>query len=108
MPIPTRITHRQQLFSKTASTTPHINTLYSDRRRSHEPTNCIKMSTDIKTNKQTVPLLFLTNACHILNKMDELSSVAEINDPDLICISETWLDESDPSIYDGVISIGSN
>ena len=27
MPIPTRITHRQQLFSKTASTTPHINTL---------------------------------------------------------------------------------
>jgi hypothetical protein len=37
--------------------------------------------------------------------MDELSSVAEINYPDLICISETWLD---PSIYDGVISIGSN
>ncbi|CAB3977333.1 Hypothetical predicted protein [Paramuricea clavata] len=105
MPIPTRITHRQQLFSKTASTTPHINTLYSDRRRSHEPTNCIKVSTDIKTNKQTIPSLFLINACHILNKMDELSSVAEINGPDLICISETWLD---PSINNGVISIGPN
>ncbi len=64
--------------------------LYSNRRRSHEPTNGIKISTDTKTNKQTVPSLFLTNACHILNKIDELSSVAEINDPDLICISESW------------------
>ncbi|CAB4002548.1 Hypothetical predicted protein [Paramuricea clavata] len=33
--------------------------------------------------------------------MDELSPVAEINDPDLICISETWLD---PSILDLTIS----
>ena len=104
--IPTiTLTNRQQLFSKTANTTPHINMLYSNRRRSHEPTNCIKISTDTKTNKQTVSSLFLTNACHILNKIDELSSVAEINDPDLICISESWLDSS---ISDGIISIGSN
>ena len=93
--IPTiTLTNRQQLFSKTANTTPPINMLYSNRRRSHEPTNCIKISTHAKTNKQTVPSLFLTNACHILNKIDELSSVAEINDPDLICISESWLDSS--------------
>ena len=32
-------------FSETANTTPHINMLYSNRRRSHEPTNCIKIST---------------------------------------------------------------
>ncbi len=79
--------------------------LYSNRGRSHEPTNCIKISTDTKTNKQTVPSLFLTDACHILNKIDELNSSMEINDPDLICISESWLDSS---VSDGIISIGSN
>ena len=65
--------------------------------------NCIKISTDTKMSKQTVPSVFLTNACHILNKIDELSAIVEINGPDIVCISESWLD---CSISDSIVSIG--
>ena len=67
------------------------------------PSNCIKISTDTKMSKQSVPLVFLTNACHILNKIDELSAIVEINGPDIVCISESWLD---CSISDSIVSIG--
>ena len=54
-------------------------------------------------SKQTVPSVLLTNACHILNKIDELGSIVEINGPDIICITESWLGLS---ISDNIISIG--
>ena len=53
------------------------------------PSNCIKITTDTKMSKQTVPSVFLTNARHILNKIDELSAIVEINGPDIVCIFES-------------------
>ena len=78
----------------------HLNTMNS---RTSTPSNCIKISTDTKMSKQTVPSVLLTNACHILNKIGDLSSIVEINGPDIICITASWLD---PSISDSIISIG--
>ena len=77
--------------------------LTTTNTRMSVPSNCIKISTDTKMSKQTVPSVFLTNACHILNKIDELSAIAEINGPDIVCISESWLD---CSISDSIVSIG--
>ena len=54
--------------------------------RTSTPSNCIKISTDTKMSKQTVTLLHLANACYILNKVDEFSSIVEINGPYIICI----------------------
>ena len=38
------------------------------------PSNCIEISTDTKMSKQSVPSVYLTNACHILSKIDELQN----------------------------------
>lgn len=57
------------------------------------PVTVLRYPTILKCVKN-VPSLLLTNACHILNKIDELSAIVEINGPDIICISESWLDSS--------------
>ena len=71
--------------------------------RTSTPSNCIKTSTDTKMSKQTVTLLHLANACYILNKVDEFSSIVEINGPYIVCITESLLDSA---ISDSIISIG--
>ena len=44
-----------------------------------------------------VPTLLLTNACHILNKKDELYAVIENNDIDVTIITESWLTSDTPT-----------
>ena len=45
-----------------------------------------------------LPAIYLTNCNHILNKLDELYLLAVDNSSDLeiICLSETWLDDLSP------------
>jgi hypothetical protein len=50
-----------------------------------------------------VPSLFVTNACHIANKVDELSAVVAINNPSVILVTESWLSSDIP---DSIINIG--
>ena len=42
------------------------------------------------------PSIFVTNANHVLNKMDELFCIARDLDPTVICITESWLDDGTP------------
>ena len=100
--IPVLVTNRTYNSAQVRRKQRHLTTINT---RASVPSNCIKISTDTKMSKQTVPSLLLTNACHILNKIDEVSSIVEINGPDIICISESWLDSS---ISDSIISIGSS
>jgi hypothetical protein len=51
-----------------------------------------------------LPSVLLTNANHLLNKLDELSLIASAIKPDIIAITETWLNKD---ILDSVCSISS-
>ena len=44
----------------------------------------------------SVPSVLLTNACHVTNKITELSGIATVNDPSLIIITESWLHSNIP------------
>jgi hypothetical protein len=56
--------------------------------------------TDVGSNTVLSQVLFpsilLTNANHLLNKTDELYCIVQRLMPGLICITETWLDNSVP------------
>ena len=75
--IPVLITNRIYNSAQVRRKQHHLNTMNT---RTSTPSNCIKISTDRKMSKQIVPSVLLTNACHILNKIDELSSIVEIMD----------------------------
>jgi len=52
-----------------------------------------------------VPSIFLTNICHISNKVDELSAAVENNNiSSLVLITETWLNSSIPDSAVGISS----
>ena len=51
------------------------------------------------------PSFFLSNVCHITNKVDELSGVISVNDPSVVMITESWLSEN---IHDSAVEIGNN
>ena len=55
--------------------------------------------------KSRLPSLLLTNVCHVLNKIDELSGVVELNKPSLVMKTESWLRTTIP---DSAVNIGSN
>mgnify|MGYP003402185421 CR=1 FL=1 len=40
-----------------------------------------------------LPIFFLSNANHLLNKLDELSYVVETYSVDIVCITESWFDQ---------------
>ena len=43
-----------------------------------------------------MPTILLTNVCHILNKVDDLHAIADLNNPSLIMITESWLNINVP------------
>ena len=51
-----------------------------------------------------MPAIFLTNACHILNKVDNLHAIANMNNPSLIMVTESWLNVNVPN---SAVCIGS-
>ena len=53
-------------------------------------------------DKFVVPSFLVTNVRSLSQKNDELESVAEINQVDIICITESWLT---PSCPDPIISL---
>jgi exonuclease III len=70
-------------------------------------TACIKVKTvHSPANPSSVcPTFFLSNICHISNKIDELSGIVSVNNPSVIMITETWLSKNIP---DSAIKIGNN
>ena len=73
------------------------------KQRFHVSENCIRISTNYAS-------LFATNVCHVMNKVDELSGVAAINDPTVALITESWLSADIPdstvNIGDSTVNIG--
>ncbi len=67
--------------------------------------NCIAVKTVTTSIEQSIPSLFITNACHVMNRVTELCGVAGINNPTLMLITESWLDSSIP---DSGVDIGNN
>jgi hypothetical protein len=45
-----------------------------------------------------LPVLLLTNTCHLTNKLDDSSVVVRDLNPTVVCLTETWLDSSVPDI----------
>ena len=63
------------------------------RKRTSNPCNLVNVpvTTSNLENHQdncAVPSLFVTNACHIADKADELSTVVAINNPSVILVTE--------------------
>ena len=61
----------------------------------------LSLSQHLTCNDNSVlPTLLVTNVRSLFKKIDELQSIAEINQVDIICITESWLTPScpDPTI----------
>lgn len=79
----------------------HIKAEISFRR--HNPMNCISINTKphiIRVlkgqGKHFVPSLFLSNVMSLSPKIDEVSHVVQNANFDLVCITESWLQEHIP------------
>ena len=73
--------------------------------RTHIPQNCTKIKLNNIQDRCVVPSLFVTNACHITNKVDELSVITAINKPSVVVVTESWLSSDTP---DTIINIGNS
>lgn len=73
----------------------------------HTPQNCIKIKlNNYQEELKTIPSFFLSNVCHITNKIDELAGVLTVNkNPSVAMITESWLSANVP---DSAIMIGNN
>jgi len=49
-----------------------------------------------------LPSILLSNVCHLSNKLDDLSVLTKLHHPDIICVTETWLN---PNIPDTAINL---
>ena len=78
--------------------------------RCHNPANCIQIATNPRTTKPAVegqsklivPSMFLSNAMSLPPKIDEVSHVVQNANFDLVCITETWLQQH---ILDSAVAI---
>ncbi len=70
--------------------------------RGHNKANCIVIDTNHINPSSWLPSLLVTNMCYILNKVEELGTVVELNNPSLVIVTESWLETSIPDlIYNG-------
>lgn len=65
--------------------------------RFHVPGNCVNISTDRILKISTIPSILLSNVCHLTNKVDELRCVADVNNPSIVIITESWLSSDIPT-----------
>ena len=66
-------------------------------RTNHRATSIINTNSLLPTVNNTrnlLPTILLTNAHSIVDKTDDLCQVIEDTTPDIVCISETWLNSS--------------
>ena len=91
-----------QMSSVSIKTHPVLNCI-SKAIRYHNTKNCIFINTSQAPIKFSVPSIFITNECHITNKVVQLCGVVAINSPSLVLITESWLDSTIP---DSVVAIG--
>lgn len=57
---------------------------------------CVSYLRRIPIVDSRLPSVLLTNVCHLGNKLDDLSVTAQQYKPNVICITETWLNENIP------------
>ena len=69
----------------------------------HNARNCITVKTGVTPNGYCIPSFFITNACHVTNKVTKLCGVVTINHSSLVLITELWLNSSIP---DSGVAIG--
>ena len=74
------------------------------KRRGRNVNNLISKSKSNSQTKPNMPAILLTNACHILNKIDEVHAIASMNNPSLIMVTESWLNVNVPK---AAVCIGS-
>ncbi len=84
--IPVRITNRQLIQRSTNQKFSHNLALIPIRKN-----NICESSI-----AYSVPSILLTNACHVTNKITELSGIAAVNNPSSVSITESWLDSNIP------------
>lgn len=78
----------------------------SYRPSGHNPENCIAVQTKLQEKSGSsnlfVPSILLSNVMSLAPKIDELREVSKQIDVDLICITESWLQNH---IHDNVVEI---
>ena len=52
---------------------------------------------NVQVNRWKLPTFLLTNVRSLTNKMDDFEAVVRLNNPDVVCVTETWLSEDIPS-----------
>ena len=88
--IPVRVTNR--ITTITSRHTVNFNNLIN-----------VNIKTSPSVGESLIPSFFLSNVCHITNKVDELPAVVSIYDPSVVMITESWLSED---IADDAVQIG--
>ena len=63
----------------------------------------VNIKTSPSVGESSIPSFFLSNVCHITNKVDELAAAVSIHDPSVVIITESWLSED---IADDAFQIG--
>ncbi|CAB4011250.1 Hypothetical predicted protein [Paramuricea clavata] len=96
--IPARITSRYSLsgclsFPRSLTSFRNIASYSNIRKRTSNPCNLVNVpvttsNLEIHRDNCAVPSFFVTNACHIANKVDELSAVVAINNPSVILVTD--------------------
>ena len=84
----------------------------SNLRSTHNPTNCVHIitspapettsNTKERPGKTFVPSILLSNVMSLAPKIDEVRHHVEYANLDLVCLTETWLQEH---IHDNVVAI---
>ena len=88
--IPVRVTNRGTNI--TSRRTVNFNNLIN-----------VNIKASPSVGESSIPSFFLSNVCHITNKVDELAAVVSIYDPSVVMIIESWLSED---IADDAVQIG--
>ena len=81
-----------------------ITTTTQNKPRHRNLSNLINVKLS-KPELSPMPSLFLSNVCHISNKVDELQSVMMLNNASVAIIIESWLNTQIP---DSIINLGNN
>lgn len=81
-----------------------ITTTTQNKPRHRNLSNLINVKIS-KPDPSLMPLLLLSNVCHISNKVDELQIVMLLNSASVAIITESWLN---PQIPDSIIYLGNN
>ena len=83
--IPVRVTNRITII--TSRHTVNFNNLIN-----------VNIKTSPSIGESSIPSFFLSNVCHITNKVNKLAAFVSIYDPSVVMITESWLSEDIPDV----------